>query len=194
MQSRQVIENSNNHIAILDLQSKLLQSNIMFITGVINEETVSTYQAELFYLSSKITGDKSKTPIKIYINSPGGEVYSCFGLLDVMQQLIDKGYIIETKTIGLAASAAAMILMCGSKGYRSCTKHSRVMVHQPSSGTFGTVTDMKNDVDECLAIKEDLNNIVSEKASADLVPMMERDKWLNAEQALQYGIIDKISK
>ena len=99
MEPRQIIKRSNERMAVVDLESELLQSKILFITGVIDEESVATYQAELMYLASQIN-DKNKNPIKIYINSPGGEVYSMLGLYDVIQRYIQEVYIIQTKAIG----------------------------------------------------------------------------------------------
>lgn len=194
MDSRQIIKRSpSERMAVVDLESELLQSRIIFITGEIDEESVATYQAEIMYLASQIT-DKTKTSIKIYINSPGGSVYSCLGLYDIMQYYINKGYIIETKNIGLAASAAAIILMSGSKGKRTATKNSTIMLHQPSSGTVGTAKDMEIDIKEVLRLKEVLNGIISKHASEELVPFLERDKWMTAEEAKQYNIIDSISE
>ena len=192
MESRQIIKRSNERMAVVDLESELLQSKILFITGVIDEESVATYQAELMYLASQIN-DKNKNPIKIYINSPGGEVYSMLGLYDVIQRYIQEGYIIQTKAIGLAASAAALILLSGSKGYRSMSPHSKVMIHQPSSSTYGTITDMKIDLEENLRIKEELNKIIKKHSGQDLSNLMERNKWLTPEEALSYGLIDKVS-
>lgn len=193
MEPRSIIKRSSERMAVVDLESELLQNRLIFITGDIDEETVATYQAELMYLTSQITGDKSKSPIKIYINSPGGECYSFFGLYDVMRKYIDEGYIIQTKVIGLAASAASFILLSGSKGYRSASPNSRIMIHQPSGGTIGTVTDMKIHVEESNFIKEAINNIIKERTGNDLSDLMERDKWLSPKEALKLGIIDKIS-
>lgn len=189
----QIIESAPDRMAVIDLESKLLQNNMIFITSVITAESVATYQAELIYLISKIPEDnKEQYPISIYINSPGGCVYSCFGLYDVMQSYIKQGYIIKTINIGLAASAAAIILLSGSKGYRYCMPNATVLVHQPSSGMDGTVTDMKIEVEECDRAKKVLNDIVSKHASEELSEFMERDKWLSAEAALKYNIIDSI--
>lgn len=192
MYSRQIIKRSNERMVTVDLESDLLQNRILFITGVIDEETTSTYQAELIYLANQITGDKSKSPIKIYINSPGGELYSSFGLYDVIQKLIEQGYIIQTKVIGLAASAAAFILLSGSKGHRSATPHSRIMIHQPSSETYGTVTDMKIDLEESLAVKQEYINIINKHCGNDLSDLIERDKWLSPSAAKELGLIDDI--
>lgn len=191
MDPRQIVKRSNERMITVDLESELLQNRILFITDEICAETVATYQAELIYLASQIT-DKRNQAIKIYINSPGGSIYSLLGLYDVMQQLIEKGFIIQTKAMGLAASAASVILMAGSKGYRSASPHSRVMIHQPSSITYGKITDMKIDLEENLRIKKELIELYRKHTGHDLEEMMERDKWLTAEEAKELGLIDEI--
>ena len=193
MNSIGIIEPQGQHSQVIDLESKLLQNNIIFITDVFTSETVSTIQAELFYLTSKITPEESQfNPITIYINSPGGEVYCLLGLYDVIQLFIKQGYIIKTINIGIAASAAAIILLSGSKGFRHCLPNSTVMLHQPSSGTIGTVTDMEIDLEESKRLKQALNEIVKKHASEELLPLMERDAYLTPEEAIKYGIIDSI--
>lgn len=193
MNSIGIIEPQGQHSQVIDLESKLLQNNIIFITDVFTSETVSTIQAELFYLTSKITPEESQfNPITIYINSPGGEVYCLLGLYDVIQLFIKQGYIIKTINIGIAASAAAIILLSGSKGFRHCLPNSTVMLHQPSSGTIGTVTDMEIDLEESKRLKQALNEIIKKHASEELLPLMERDAYLTPEDAIKYGIIDSI--
>ena len=195
MNNVSIIEQAQSRMAVLDLQSKLLQNNNIFLTEEVNEESIATIQAELFYLTSKMTPEESKNdPITIYINSPGGEVYSCLGLYDVMQLFINQGYVIRTINIGLAASAAAVILLAGSKGYRFCLPNSTVMLHQPSSGTYGTITDMKIAVDEGDRLKKLLNDIVSKHAGEQVVELMERDAWISPEEALKFNLIDKIKR
>lgn len=193
MNSINVVERSTSQMVSLDLESKLLQSNIIFITEEITADSVATYQAELLYLTSNMTPeDSEENPIQIYINSPGGSCYSFLGLYDVMQKYIEKGYVIKTVNIGLAASAAAFILLAGSPGYRFVMPNCTTMLHQPSGWNWGTVTDMDICHKELLRLKEVLNNIVKKHADPSLIEFMERDKWLNAEEALQYKIVDKI--
>lgn len=190
-----VIEQASNRMAVLDLQSKLLQNNNLFLTDEVDRESISTLQAELFYLTSKMTPEESETdPITIYINSPGGEVYSCLGLYDVMQLFINQGYVIRTINIGCAASAAAIILLSGSKGHRYCLPNSTVMLHQPSAGTYGTVTDMKIAVEEADRLKKIMNNIVRQHAGDEVVELMERDAWISPEEALKFNLIDEIKQ
>lgn len=195
MNNVSIIEQAQSRMAVLDLQSKLLQNNNIFLTEEVNEESVATIQAELFYLASKMSPEESKNdPITIYINSPGGEVYSCLGLYDVMQLFINQGYVIRTINIGLAASAAAVILLAGSKGYRYCLPHSTTMLHQPSSGTYGTITDMKIAVTEGDRLKKLLNDIVIQHAGEQVVELMERDAWISPEEALKFNLIDEIKR
>lgn len=195
MNNVSIIEQAQSRMAVLDLQSKLLQNNNIFLTEEVTEESVATIQAELFYLTSKMTPEESKNdPITIYINSPGGEVYSCLGLYDVMQLFINQGYVIRTINIGLAASAAAVILLAGSKGYRYCLPNSTVMLHQPSSGTYGTITDMKIAVEEGDRLKKLLNDIVTKHAGEQVVELMERDAWISPEEALKFNLIDEIKQ
>jgi ATP-dependent Clp protease protease subunit len=188
-----IIEPQGQHSQVIDLASKLLQSGIIFINEEFTGQYVSKIQASLLYLKEVISPKESEeNPITIYINSPGGEIYSLLGLYDVMQSLIKDGYVIKTVNIGIAASAAAVILLSGSKGHRYCLPHTTVMLHQPSAGTYGTVTDMEIDVAESRRLKQDLNNIIKQHASEALIPLLERDAFLTPEKALEYGIIDKI--
>lgn len=190
-----VIEQASNRMAVLDLQSKLLQNNNLFLTEEVDRESIATLQAELFYLTSKMTPEESETdPITIYINSPGGEVYSCLGLYDVMQLFINQGYVIRTINIGCAASAAAVILLSGSKGHRYCLPNSTIMLHQPSGGTYGPVTDMKIAVEEADRLKKIMNNIVRQHAGDEVVELMERDAWIAPEEALKFNLIDEIKR
>ena len=195
MNNVSIIEQAQSRMAVLDLQSKLLQNNQIWFTEEINEQSIATIQAELFYLASKMSPEESKNdPITIYINSPGGEVYSCLGLYDVMQLFINQGYVIRTINIGLAASAAAVILLAGSKGYRYCLPHSTTMLHQPSSGTYGTITDMKIAVTEGDRLKKLLNDIVIQHAGEQVAELMERDAWISPEEALKFNLIDEIKR
>lgn len=188
-----IIEPQGQHSQVIDLESKLLQNNIIFLADEFTNASVSTIQAELFYLTSKMTPEESQAnPITIYINSPGGDAYCLLGLYDVIQLFIKQGYTIKTINIGIAASAAAILLLAGSKGHRHCLPHSTVMLHQPSSGTFGTVTDMEIDVNETKRLKTAINAIIEKHASKDLIPLLERDAYFTPEEALSYGIIDSI--
>ena len=195
MNNVSIIEQAQSRMAVLDLQSKLLQNNNLFLTEEVDRKSIATLQAELFYLTSKMTPEESETdPITIYINSPGGEVYSCLGLYDVMQLFINQGYVIRTINIGCAASAAAVILLSGSKGHRYCLPNSTLMLHQPSGGTYGPVTDMKIAVEEADRLKKIMNNIVRQHAGDEVVELMERDAWISPEEALKFNLIDEIKR
>lgn len=184
-----VLEKASSNLASINIYSKLLQSNIIFINEPICTKTVSEYQSQLLYLQS--IGVKK---INIYINSPGGSVYDCLGLYDLIQNLKSKGIIIRTINVGLAASAAAVILLSGTKGHRLSLSNCRVLLHQPSSGTYGTVTDMVIDLEECKELKNILNNIIKTHTSEKIIEHLERDYWLDATKAIELNIIDDILK
>lgn len=182
-----VLEKSSNYLTSVNIYSKLLQNNIVFINEPICTKTVSEYQSQLLYLQS--IGVKK---IDIYINSPGGSVYDCLGLYDLIQNLKNKGIIIRTINVGLAASAAAVLLLSGSNGYRDSLPNCRILLHQPSSGTYGTVTDMTIELVECQELKRILNDIIRKHTSEDVLNHLERDFWLDANKAKELKIIDNI--
>lgn len=188
----QVVEENSKNIVGLDLESKLLQSNIILITEDINSETVTKYQAEILYLISKLkTGDV----INIYINSPGGSVYDGLGLYDIIQLAISKGYIVSTINIGACCSMASILLMAGSKGYRFSLPNCSVMVHEISSFNYGKIQDVKDWTKELERLQERLNNIIKKHSSEELINICSRkDIWLSAEDALKYNIIDNIKE
>lgn len=186
----EILEYSNQRFACIDIYSKMLQNRIIFVNEEFNADTVSEWQAQLLYLASI---SKEGDTIQMYINSPGGEVYSCLGLYDVMQSVIKRGINISTINIGLAASAASIILMSGSKGMRKSLPNATVLLHQPSGVSFGTVTDMEISTEESKRLKNVLSEIVKTHALEELVPLMERDYFLNAEEALKYNIIDALA-
>lgn len=182
-----VLEKASSNLASINIYSKLLQSNIIFINEPICTKTVSEYQSQLLYLQS--IGVKK---INIYINSPGGSVYDCLGLYDMIQNLKSKGIIIRTINVGLAASAAAVLLLCGSEGHRESLPNCRILLHQPSSGTYGTVTDMTIELAECQELKQILNDIIKKHTCEDVLNHLERDFWLDANKAKELKIIDNI--
>lgn len=184
-----VLEKNTSNLACINLASKLLQANTILLTEPINTTTVSQYQSQLLYLDS--IGAKK---INIYINSPGGSIYDCLGLYDLIQYLKRKGIIIRTINVGLAASAAAVILLSGTQGHRLSLPNCRVLLHQPSSGTYGTVTDMVIDLEECKELKNILNNIIKTHTNEKIIKHLERDYWLDATKAIELNIIDDILK
>ena len=188
-----ILEKSNQRMQAIDLESKLLESGIIFITEVLDSDTVTSYQAQLLYLMSILKPEDTKSnPIQIYINSPGGEVDSTFGLYDIMQMMINKGYIIKTVNVGLAASGASVILMAGSPGYRCTLPNCTVMVHQPHTKTAGTTAEIVNEGKEMQRIKDIMAEIARKHACKEVVPMLEKDSYMSVEDAIKYKVVDKI--
>lgn len=183
-----VIERSPDGERAFDIYSRLLKERIVFLGEDVNEHTANLVVAQLLHLSY----EDSKKDIMFYINSPGGSVYDALAVYDTMQFIPND---VSTVGIGMQASAAAFLLSSGTKGKRYVLPNSTVMIHQPSSGTRGKVTDQEIDLKESLRVKHLLESIMAkntgqkdEKIHLD----MERDKWLSAEEAKEYGIADQI--
>ena len=185
-----VIEGSGNNERAYDIYSRLLKENIIFIGDVIDDEMANAVVGQLLFLSSEET---STDPIRVYINSPGGSITAGLAILDTMNFIRPP---IHTYCLGQAASMAAVILAAGKKGKRFSLPHSRITIHQPSLyGLSGQATDIQIYAKEILELKDILAEIMAlstgqtkEKILADT----ERDYIMHPEQALQYGIIDKI--
>jgi ATP-dependent Clp protease, protease subunit len=183
-----VIENEGRYERAYDIYSRLLKERIIFLGQDVNETTANLIVAQLLFLQA----DDPNKDIFFYINSPGGSVYDALAIYDTMQYITCD---VQTVGIGVQASAAAFLLSSGSKGKRSLLKNSTVMIHQPSSGTRGKVTDQEIDLRESLRIKRLLEDIMARNTGQKpdkIHDDLERDKWLTAEEALDYGIIDKI--
>lgn len=185
-----VIEKSYDGERAFDIYSRLLKERIVFLGEEVNETTANIVVAQMLHLAYE---DPNKD-IMFYINSPGGSVYDGMAIYDTMQFVKPD---VQTIGIGLQASMGAFLLSSGAKGKRFVLPHSRVMIHQPSAGTQGKVTDMEITLRETIRIKELLADILTEntgqkkdKVKAD----MERDYWMNAEEAVKYGLVDKIIK
>jgi len=183
-----VIENEGRYERAYDLYSRLLKDRIMFIGSEINEVTANLIVAQLLFLQA----EDAKKDIFLYINSPGGSVYDALAIYDTMQYITND---VQTVGIGVQASAAAFLLSSGTKGKRFLLPNSTVMIHQPSSGTRGKVTDQEIDLKESLRVKHLLEGIMAkntgqkpEKIHED----MERDRWMTATEATKYGLVDKI--
>ncbi len=183
-----VIEQEGRNERAYDIYSRLLKERIIFLGTDVNEHTANLIVAQLLHLAN----EDSKKDISLYINSPGGSVYDALAIYDTMQFIKPD---IATYGIGVQASAAAFLLSSGTKGKRSMLQHATVMIHQPSSGTRGKVTDQEIDLRESLRIKRLLEEIMAkntgqkpEKIHED----MERDKWLTAQESKKYGIIDHV--
>jgi ATP-dependent Clp protease, protease subunit len=185
-----VIEQDGRVERAYDIYSRLLKDRIIFLGTDVNEHSANLIVAQLLFLAN----EDPKKDISLYINSPGGSVYDALAIYDTMQFI---GPDVATFGIGVQASAAAFLLSSGTKGKRSVLEHATVMIHQPSSGTRGKVTDQEIDLQESLRIKRLLEEIMAKNTGQPQKQIhedMERDKWLTADQAKKYGIVDNIIK
>lgn len=183
-----VIETEGRVERAYDIYSRLLKDRIIFLGDSVNEHTANLIVAQLLFLDN----EDNKKDIFIYINSPGGSVYDALAIYDTMKYVKSD---IQTVGIGVQASAAAFLLSSGTRGKRFILPHSTVMIHQPSSGTRGKVTDQEIDLRESLRVKKLLEEIMAKNTGqkpAKIHEDMERDKWLNAEEAKKYGIVDAV--
>ncbi len=183
-----VIETEGRIERAFDIYSRLLKDRIIFLGDAVTEHTANLIVAQLLFLHA----EDPKKDIFFYINSPGGSVYDALAIYDTMQYVSND---IQTVGIGIQASAAAFLLSSGTKGKRIALPNATVMVHQPSSGTRGKVTDMEIDLKESLRIKRRLNEIMAKNTGQTVKRIqedMERDYWMTAEEAKKYGIVDKI--
>ncbi len=180
-----IIEKKFNGEFVYDLYSRMLKDRIIFITGEINDITSNIVVSELLYLDSLNNDD-----IYIYINSPGGSVTSGMAIVDTMNFVNSK---VNTIVIGIAASMASLILACGNE--RSALPNSEIMIHQPLGGVNGQATDIKIAAERILKLKDKLNKLLALKTSNSLSKIkkdVERDYYMSSNEALNYGIIDKI--
>ncbi|MCA9331684.1 ATP-dependent Clp protease proteolytic subunit [Candidatus Saccharibacteria bacterium] len=183
-----VIEQEGRMERAYDIYSRLLRDRIIFLGEDVNPHTANLIIAQLLFLDN----EDSKKDIFLYINSPGGSVYDALAIYDTMQYVKSD---VQTVGIGVQASAAAFLLSSGKKGKRYILPHATVMVHQPSSGTRGKVTDQEIDLRESLRVKKLLEQIMSENTGQKISKIhedMERDKWMTAEEARKYGLVDKV--
>ncbi len=183
-----VIEQEGRGERAYDIYSRLLKDRIIFLGEGVNEHTANLIVAQLLFLQSQ----DAKKDIFLYINSPGGSVYDALAIYDTMQFVTND---IQTVGIGVQASAAAFLLSSGTKGKRFLLPHSTVMIHQPSSGTRGKISDQEIDLREGLRLKKLLEEIMAKNTGqkpSRVHEDMERDKWLDAKEAKAYGIVDKI--
>lgn len=183
-----VVEQTDRGERSYDIYSKLLEERIIFITGEINDALANTVVAQLLYLEAK---DASKD-IDVYINSPGGSVTAGLAIYDTMN-FIKCG--VSTICIGMAASMAAFLLSSGEKGKRYALPSSEIMIHQPLGGAQGQASDIAIQAEHILKIKKNLNEILAKntgKPYEEVEKDTDRDNYLSAEEALEYGLIDKI--
>jgi ATP-dependent Clp protease protease subunit len=183
-----ILEERQMNVTQLDVFSRLMMDRIIFLGTQIDDYTANTLQAQLLYLD---TADPGKD-ISIYINSPGGSVYAGYGIFDTMQFISSK---VATICTGMAASMAAVLLVAGEKGKRSALQHSRVMIHQPLGGVQGQASDIEITAREILKIKEEIYTIISTHSGQPFEKVVkdgDRDFWMDAKEALEYGMIDQI--
>ena len=183
-----VIEKTFEGERVFDIYSRLLNERIIFLGEQVDEHTANIVVAQLIHLAYVDT----KKDIKLYINSPGGSVYDGMAIYDTMQYISPD---VQTIGIGLQASMGAFLLSSGAKGKRFMLPHSKVMIHQPSHGTKGKVTDMEIDLKEGLAVKEMLAELFAKNTGQKLAKIkadMERDYWMTPDEAKKYGLIDEV--
>ena len=183
-----VIEQSGRGERAYDIYSRLLKERVVFLVGPVTEVTANLIVAQMLFLESE-NPDKE---ISFYINSPGGSVSAGLAIYDTMQ-FIKPG--VSTLCIGQAASMGALLLAAGTKGKRYCLPNSRVMIHQPMGGFQGQASDVEIHAREILFLKAKLNEILAKHTGQDIKTIdrdTDRDNFLSAEQALGYGIVDKV--
>lgn len=183
-----VVEQTSRGERSYDIFSRLLNDRIVFLAGEVNDAQAQIIQAELLFLEAQ---DPDKD-IQLYINSPGGSVTAGMAIYDTMQYIKCD---VQTICSGMAASMGAFLLSSGTKGKRIALPNAEIMIHQPAAGTQGKVTDMEIDVEHFLRIKKHLNEILAENCGKDVATVKadtERDHWLTAEEAKEYGLIDQI--
>ena len=182
-----IIEKNGNSEKVYDIYSRLLKDRIIMLSGEINDTTANIILSELFYLYSINNND-----ISIYINSPGGSVTAGMAIYDTMNFIKSD---VSTICIGMAASMAAFLLSSGKKGKRYILPNSEVMIHQPLGGCEGQATEIKIAAERILRLKDKLNNLLSKNTGQDIKKVSEdteRDHFLSAALALDYGIVDEV--
>jgi len=185
-----VVESTNKGERAYDIYSRLLKDRIIFLTGPIEENMAASICAQLLFLES-VSKDKD---ISMYIQSPGGYVHSGLAIYDTMQYVKPD---ITTVCVGMAASAGSMLLMAGTKGKRIALPNSKIMIHQPSGGFRGQATDMEIHVNDMMETKKRLNGLYVKHTGQDLKTVqdsMERDNFMTAEEAIEFGLVDRIEE
>jgi ATP-dependent Clp protease protease subunit len=183
-----IIEERQLNVAQMDVFSRLMMDRIIFLGTGIDDQVANIIQAQLLFLESV----DPKKDIQIYLNSPGGSVYAGLGIYDTMQYISPD---VATICTGMAASMGAVLLCAGEKGKRTALKHSRVMIHQPLGGAQGQASDIEITAREILKLKKELYEIISLHSGQDFDKVSEdsdRDYWMKAEEAKEYGMIDEV--
>ena len=183
-----VVEESNRGERAYDIYSRLLKERVIFLGDEVNSATANIVVAQLLHLAY----EDPKKDIKLYINSPGGSVYDGLAIIDTMNYIEPD---VQTIGIGLQASMGAMLLSCGTKGKRFALPNARIMIHQPSSGTEGKITDQEIALREGIYLKKVLAEMMAKntgKPVAQIEKDMDRDNWMSAQEAKEYGLIDEV--
>ena len=183
-----ILEERQLNVTQLDVFSRLMMDRIIFLGTEVNDYTANVLQAQLLYLDSTDPGKD----INVYINSPGGSVYAGLGIYDTMQFISSD---VATICTGMAASMAAVLLVAGNDGRRSALKHSRVMIHQPMGGAQGQASDIEITAREIQKLKQELYTIIADHSHTPYDKVWadsDRDHWMTAQEALDYGMIDQI--
>ncbi|MBP7018072.1 ATP-dependent Clp protease proteolytic subunit [Candidatus Saccharibacteria bacterium] len=185
-----VIEQTHLGERSYDIYSRLLKERIIFLGTDVNHQSANLIVAQLLHLAH----EDPKKDIQLYINSPGGSVYDGLAILDTMEFIKPD---VSTISVGFSASMGAVLLAAGAKGKRFSLPHSKIMIHQPSSGYRGTASDIEIDAKETLEIKRLLEEMMATytgKTKAQINKDMDRDKYLTAEESKKYGVIDEVIK
>lgn len=183
-----IIEERQLNVAQMDVFSRLMMDRIIFLSTDVNDYTATVVQGQLLYLDSVDPGKD----VSIYLNSPGGSVIAGLGLYDTMQHIKSD---VSTICIGMAASMAAVLLVAGAKGKRFALPHSRVMIHQPMGGAQGQASDIEITAREILKYKDELYRIIADHSGMSMDKIRndaDRDYWMTAQEAKDYGMIDNI--
>lgn len=183
-----VIEKSGRQERAYDIYSLLLKNRIVFVGTQITDQTANLIVAQLLYLSN----EDSDAPIQMYINSPGGVIYAGLAIYDTMQMISNP---INTVAVGVTASFGTVLLTAGTKGQRYALPHSTVHLHQPLGGAQGQATDIEIQANEILRLRDKLNDILAHHTGQSVEKVKddtERDYWLTAEDAVAYGLVDKV--
>ena len=185
-----ILEERQLNVTQLDVFSRLMMDRIIFLGTEVNDYTANVLQAQMLYLDSV---DSAKD-ISIYINSPGGSVYAGLGIYDTMQFINSD---VQTICTGMTASMAAVLLVAGKEGKRSALPHSRIMIHQPMGGAQGQASDIEITAREIQKLKKELYTIISDHSHQPFDKVWadsDRDYWMTAEEAKEYGMVDEVLK
>ncbi|HUB92897.1 MAG TPA: ATP-dependent Clp protease proteolytic subunit [Verrucomicrobiae bacterium] len=183
-----VVENEGRYERAYDIYSRLLKDRIIFLGGEVTEASANVIVAQLLFLQA----EDAKKDIFLYVNSPGGSVYDGLAIYDSMQYVTND---VQTVGIGMQASMGAFLLASGTKGKRFLLPNSTVMIHQPSSGSRGKVTDQQISLEESVRLKKLIEHIMANNTGQAIEKIhddMERDFWMGAKEAQKYGLVDKV--